>query len=159
MTARIYATAGSRLYIGTALSAAGADLTSASFAGQIWTEIGGTTNLGGAGDTSQLISSNRIAESRVRKAKGTRNSGSMQVVCDIDPADAGQIAVIAAEKTDPSYAFRLVFDDAPSGGSPSERLFAAFVMGAAETYNEANSAMALQISLELDSNIVRVAAA
>lgn len=159
MSARIISTAGSRLYIGSALSATGTDLSSSSFAGQSWTEIGGHTNLGTAGDTSQLISSNRIAEARTRKAKGSRNSGAMQIVCDFDPADAGQIAVRAAERTDYAYAFRMVFDDAPSGGTPSERLFTALVMSASETYNDANSAIQLQISLELDSNIVQIAAA
>src|SRR5690606_29518537 len=85
--------------------------------------------------------------------------GSMAVVADLDYADPGQIALIAAEKSAHSFAFKLVFNDAPVGGTPSERYFVALVMSAAEQYNEANSVMALNATLEIDSNIVRVAAA
>lgn len=155
----LFATAGSKLYIGSALAFAGTDLAAADFSAQVWTEIGGTTNLGSAGDTSELVTSNQIDIARTRKKKGTRNAGSMQVVADLDYADAGQLALIAAEKTPHSYAFRLVFNDAPAGGTPSERTFVAFVMTAGEQYDEANSAMKLNATLEIDSNIVRVAAA
>lgn len=156
---KLFATAGSKLYIGAALAFAGTDLVAADFAAQVWTQVKGKTDLGSAGDTSQLITSEHIDEARTRKLKGTRNAGSMSVVCDLDYSDAGQLAVIAAEKTKESYAIRLVFNDAPSGGTPSERLFVAFVMSAAETYSQANSVQQLNATLEIDSNIVRVAAA
>jgi hypothetical protein len=237
----LFATAGSKLYIGAALAFNGVDLTAADFASQTWTEIQGTTNLGSAGDTSELITSNQIGAARTRKLKGTRNAGSMQVVCDLDYADAGQIALLAAEKAKDTYAFKLEFNDAPAarsnvasvtiatpgvftwtghnldvgdaiklsttgalptgltagatvyvkavpdpntftvaatpGGAaiatsgtqsgthtvttvpaPSTRNFVALVMSAAEQFDEANSVMKLNATLELDSNIVRVAA-
>lgn len=155
----LFVTANSKIYIGAALAFAGVDLAAADFSSQVWTHIGGTTNLGSAGDTSELVTSNQIDIARTRKKKGTRNAGSMQVVADLDYADAGQLALIAAEKTPHSYAFRLVLDDAPAGGTPSERYFVAFVMTAGEQYEEANSALKLASTLEIDSNIVRVAAA
>lgn len=154
----LFATAGSKLEIGQALAFSGTDFTASDFAGQSWTEISGTTNLGSAGDTSELITSNHIGNARTRKAKGTRNAGSMEVIADLDYSDAGQIALIAAEKTKAAYAFRLVLNDAPVGGTPSERLFVALVMSAGEQYDEANSVMKLNATLEIDSNIVRVAA-
>lgn len=158
---KLFATAGTKLHIGAALASDGSDFDAADFTtgSPAWTEVGGTTNLGSAGDTAELITSNQIAINRTRKAKGTRNAGSMQVVCDIDYADAGQLALIAAEKTPHSYMFRLTFNDAPPGGTPSIRYFVAFVMSAAEQLDEANNAMKLNVTLEIDSNIVRVAAA
>lgn len=155
----LLATANTKLFIGTALASDGSDFEAADFTSQVWTEIGGTTNLGGAGDTSELLTSNQINVGRTRKGKGTRNSGAMQVVCDIDITDAGQIAVLAAEKTRDSYAFKIEFDDAPTSGTPSQRLFSAFIMSASEQWDEANSVMKLNTTLEIDSNIVRVAAA
>lgn len=155
----LFATAGSKLYIGGAKAFNGTDFAAGDFSSQVWTEVGGTTNLGASGDTSELITSNQIAQARTRKLKGTRNAGSMAVVADLDYADSGQLAVIAAEKAKESYAFRVVFNDAPLGGTPSERLFVALVMSASEQWNEANSVMALNATLEIDSNIVRVAAA
>lgn len=155
----LLATAGSKLFIGGALASDGSDFDATDFTSQTWVEIKGTTNLGGAGDTSQLGTSDQIGVSRTRKWKGTRNAGSMEIVMDIDISDAGQLALIAAEKTRDSYAFKLEFNDAPSGGTPSTRMFCAFVMSAAETYDQANDRIQLKATLEIDSNIVRVAAA
>ncbi len=158
---KLFATAGSKLDIGPVKTYAGTDFIASDFTdgSPTWTEIGGTTNLGTAGDTSTLITSDQINAARTRKAKGTRNAGSMQVVCDLDYSDAGQLAAVAAEKTKSTYAFRLTFNDAPTGGTPSIRYFTALVMSAAEQWDEANSVMKLNVTLELDSNIVRVAAA
>ncbi len=155
----LFATAGAKLFIGGVKAFNGTDFTEADFNGTSWVEIGGTTNLGTVGDTAELITSNHISENRTRKAKGTRNSGAMQVIADLDYADAGQIAVIAAEKKSTTYAFKLQFNDAPEGGTPSARYFVAMVMSAAEQLDEANNTMKLNATLELDSNIARVNAA
>jgi hypothetical protein len=152
-------TAGSTFHIGAALAFQNTDFTAADFTSQDWTPIDGLTNLGTAGDSAELVTSNQIGSKRVRKGKGVRNSGTMEVVVDLNPSDPGQLAMIAAEKTRNSFAFKLAFDDAPSGGTPSTRLFTAFVMSAAEAYDEANSVMKLNFTLEVDSNFVRVPAA
>jgi Phage tail protein. len=156
---RLFATAGTKLFIGDAMAFDGDDLVASDFTGASWTEVKGTTNLGAAGDTSELITSNQIGSARTRKLKGTRNAGSMTVVCDLDYGDPGQLALVAAEKAKETYAFKLEFNDAPEGGTPSQRLFVALVMSASEELNEANSVMSLNATLEIDSNIVRVAAA
>lgn len=162
MSNLLFATAGSKLSIGPAKAFTGTDLVATDFTtgSPTWTEIKGATNLGTAGDTAALITSEQIAIRRTRKMKGTRNAGSMQVVCDLDYSDAGQLALIAAEKTDDTYAFRIEFADAPvGGGTNSFRYFVALVMSVSEALEEANNAMKLNATLELDSNIVRVAAA
>tara|TARA_R110002020_G_scaffold5179_4_gene21925 strand:- start:9534 stop:10013 length:480 start_codon:yes stop_codon:yes gene_type:complete len=156
---KLFATAGSRLYIGGVKTFAGTDFVASDFSAESWVEVTGTTDLGALGDTAQLISSDQVNSGRTRKLKGTKNAGSMQVVADLDYSDAGQLALIAAEKTKDSYAFRLVFNDAPSGGTPSERLFTAYVMSASEQMGSANTVQQLQTTLEIDSNIARVAAA
>lgn len=157
----LLATAHMKIHIGAAKAFGGVDFVEADFTTgtPVWTEVGGTTNMGGAGDVSELISSNQIAAGRTRKAKGVRNAGNMALVCDLDIADPGQLALLAAEKTRDSYAFKVEFDDAPAGGTPSIRYFVAFVMSASEQYDEANSVMKLNASLEIDSNILHVAPA
>jgi hypothetical protein len=154
-------TAGSKLHIGAVKTYDGTDFIETDFTSgtPTWTEVGGTTNLGSVGDTATLVTSDRIGESRTRKAKGTRNAGTMEVICDLIPDDAGQIALIAAEKTKSTYAFRLQFPDAPAGGTPSTRYFTALIMSTSEQFDEANSAMKLVVSLDVDSNIVRIPAA
>lgn len=152
----IYATNGARLYIGGPLANKAADFTTSDFSGQTWVEVGETEGLGSVGDTAAEITFDGIASSRTRRLKGTRNAGTMEVVCGIDSEDPGQIAVIAAEKTPDDYAFRLVLNDAPPGGTPSERMFIAKVASAAEAYDTANTVMKLNISLWVNSNVVRI---
>jgi len=110
----IYATNGSRLYIGGPITVPSSDLNEASFAAQSWVEVGEVENLGTVGDTSAEITFDSISANRTRRLKGTRNAGTMEIVCGIDYDDAGQIAIIAAEKTIHDYAFRMELNDAPA---------------------------------------------
>ena len=155
----IFATNGAKFYIGGVKNSTSADLTLADFASETWVEINETENLGSLGDTASEITFDGISSSRTRRKKGTRSAGTMEVVCGIDYADAGQIALIAAEKMPHDYAFRLVFNDAPAGGTPSERMFVAAVASAAEALDTANNIMKLNASLWVNSNVVRVNAA
>lgn len=155
----IYASAGAKLYIGAVKEQKSTDFLLADFSAAnapAWKEIHEVEALGSVGDTSEAISFTAIGDSRTRTLKGPRSAGQMEVVCGIDPADAGQQAVIAAEKTPFDYEFRLVLNDAPPGGTPSERLFIAKIMSQSEQFDQANSVMKLNISLGVNSNIARV---
>ena len=154
----VYATNGARIYIGGALATKSTDFVEADFAGQsaLWVEIGETENLGTVGDTASEITFDGINSQRTRRLKGTRNAGSMDLVMGIDYNDEGQQALIAAEKTPQDYAFRIVLNDAPAGGTPSERMFVAKVGSVAEAYDTANSVMKLNASLWVNSNVVKI---
>ncbi|MGA0617406.1 hypothetical protein [Paracoccus sp. KR1-242] len=152
----IYAVNGTKIFIGAALATKQTDFILSDFPTTGWVEIGETEGLGTVGDTAAEITFDGINSARTRRLKGTRNAGSMEVVCGIDSADLGQIAVIAAEKTPLDYAFKMVLNDAPAGGTPSERYFVAKVASAAEQFDSANSVMKLNIALWVNSNIVKV---
>jgi hypothetical protein len=154
----IYATNGARLFIGAVLASKSADFVVADFPvdGAGWVEIGETEGLGSIGDVATEVGFDAVAAKRTRRLKGTRNAGSMEVVCGIDYADAGQIAVLAAEKTIYDYAFKLVLNDAPPGGTPSQRYYVAKVGSAVEAFDSANSVMKLNITLWVNSNVVKV---
>ncbi len=155
----LYATAGSKLFIGTVLASKATDFVAADFTSQAWVQINNCENIGSFGDNAEEIKFNDIGMARIRKLKGTRDAGTMNVVCGIDYADPGQIALLAAEKSIHDYAFKVEFNDAPEGGTPSQRMFIAKVMSAAEALDEANNVMKLNSSLGINSNIVRVNAA
>ncbi|WP_237685028.1 hypothetical protein [Szabonella alba] len=53
----------------------------------------------------------------------------------------------------------MVLNDAPPGGTPSERYFVAVVGSASEAYDTANNVIKLNASLWVNSNVVRVNAA
>jgi hypothetical protein len=155
----IFATAGAKLFIGEAKSTQSADFTDTDFTSETWTEIKETESLGSFGDTSEEVTFEGLADSRARRLKGTRSAGAMDVVMGIDYQDAGQLALIAAEKTKENYSFKVEFNDAPPGGTPSERLFVAAVGSASESLDTANNVMKLNASLWINSNVVRVNAA
>lgn len=157
--AGIFATAGSKLYIGGSLAAKTTNFVVGDFAGQSWVLIGWMENIGSFGDESTPVNFDAVEQQRTQKLKGTRNAGDMTVVCGIDYEDAGQIALYAAEETSNNYAFKVEFNDMPAGGaSPSERYFIALVMSAREALDTANNVMKLNSVLGVNSNIVRVAA-
>lgn len=151
-------TSGTKLFIGSAMEDQKEDFVAADFTSQAWVEVDGLTNLGSAGDTSQAVTTSLINRGRDLVQKGTRNAGTMEVVAAINANDPGQIALLAAEKSRSDFAFKVEFPDAPTGGTPSQRMFIAKVMSASESFNEANNVVSLNASLAINSNIVRVAA-
>lgn len=152
----IVATAGTTFFIGGVLPAKSVDFVAADFTSQVWVPVSHLEGLGTFGDTSTEITFDSLSQNRTIRLKGTRNAGNQEVVVGIDYADAGQIAILAAEKTPYDYAFKMVFDDAPEGGTPSQRLFIAKVMSVAEALDTANNVMKMNASLGINSNVVRV---
>lgn len=155
----IFATAGAKIYIGPAMAGQLDDYVLGDFAGFSWVEIGWTENLGAFGDESSEITFDAIGQGRTIKLKGTRNAGNMELVAGVDSADAGQIALRAAETVANDYAFKIEFNDAPPAGDPSERYFVAKVMSVREQMDGANNVVRINASLGINSNIVRVNAA
>lgn len=154
-------TAGSKLSIGgTAVTDKNTDFAAADFTAQTWTEITGTEDLGTAGDKADVISVKLIGSSRTKKLLGTKDAGSMTVVCALDASDAGQLAAIAACTSQALSAFKLEFPDkgTGTGATPTTRYFAAYVSGAEEGYSSADNEIKLTLHLEINSNIVAVAA-
>lgn len=158
----IYATAGAKLFIGGVLAQKSTDFVAGDFTSQTWVEVGELESLGKFGDEATEIKFDGINTKRSRKLKGTRDAGTMEVVCGSDPLDAGQIALIAAEATSSDYAFKVELTDKPSSGAspkPSQRLFIAQVASVPETLEGANNVIKFSAMLRINSNVVRVAAA
>jgi hypothetical protein len=155
----IFATAGSKIFIGGPKVAESGAFDVSDFAGQSWQEIGWAEAIGEFGDESSEITFDAIGEGRTQKLKGIRNAGTMAARFGISSDDLGQIALRAAEAVPNDFAFRVDFNDAPVGGSPSHRYFVAKVMSAREVLDTANNVVRLNASLGVNSNIVQVQAA
>lgn len=156
-----FATAGAKVYIGAAMEDRDEDLVAADFTSQTWTEIGNITNIGAFGDTAAEVTTQEVGRGRDFRQKGTRNAGTLALTMNINTTDAGQIALLAAEKTNNNFAFRVVFPDAPpTGASPkgSERLFYGLAMSAPENLAAANNFATMDVSVGINSNIVKVPA-
>lgn len=159
----LYPVAGCKIYIGSTITVSSADKVVGDFTSQSWTEIDGWETMGAFGDVAALITTPIINRNRDNKSKGTANAGQMQNVFAQIVDDEGQIALIAAASpTDKNnYAFRIDLNDKPASGAspaPSKRYFAALVMSAQEQGGGANTNRNLSAMLEINSNIVSVAA-
>lgn len=155
----IFTTSGSKVFIGGVKNAQSTDFIASDFTSESWVEITSLESIGKFGDTSVETTFDDIGAARTKKLKGNRNAGNLEMVVGIDYSDAGQLALLAAEKTPYDYAFKVEFNDKPSGSSPtnSTRLFVGKVMMAEEVLDTANNVMKLNGTLSVNSNIVRVA--
>jgi hypothetical protein len=158
--ADLFPVAGAKFFIGNAAMAVpSSDVNEATFAGVVWTRVVDWQNMGAVGDSAALISTDIIDRGRTVKQKGTKNAGSMQNNFAVNVDDAGQIALIAASQSPSNFPFKIEFDDAPEGGTPTEKLFLGLVMGAQEQGGGANTARLLSATVEINSNVVTVPAA
>ena len=156
----LYSAVGCKFYIGAAIDDdedLAEDLTAADYSGETWTQIKNWTNMGAIGDVAQLITQQLLDRKRDVKVKGTRNAGSMENVFARKRGDAGQTALIAAEKSDLNYAFKIAYNDMPSGGtSPTLAYFYGLVMNASHAASAANDVRNLNSTIEINSNLVFV---
>jgi hypothetical protein len=153
----VYATAKSKVFIGTPMDDEADDLVAADFTGQTWTEIDYVESIGTFGDAANPIESSFIGRGRVLKAKGVRNAGNCELVMGLDMTDPGQLALVAAEKVSNNFAFKIQFNDAPATGAspkPSTRMFVGLVMTATEQLDGADNIMKLNCTVGINSNIV-----
>lgn len=156
----VYATSGSKLYVGQALAPKVTNFVAADFAAQSWVEVRFTESIGAFGDESASVRFDAIGQQRTYKLKGNRDAGDMQVVCGINYTDQGQATLRGIETTNNNYAFRVDFNDMPAGGTvPSKRYFIGLVTSAREQLDSANNVMKLNVTIAINSNIVRVNAA
>jgi hypothetical protein len=156
----VFAFAGGKLFIGGALAPAN-NLTASSFSGQsgLWTECKPLESISAIGDTSQEVTFDDVASSRTFIKKGSRRGSTMNVRLGWNNADQGQAALATAMGTNLDYAFKVVFSDAPAGGTPSERMFVGQVGSFVEEPGDANSIVRVAVDIRINSNVVRVAAA
>jgi hypothetical protein len=111
--ATLYSVAGCRYYIGPAMELPDVDVVEADFASITWTEAKNYMEAGSLGDNSELITTPLIDRGRDMKQKGTRNAPSREDNFAVAINDPGQIALLAAERTNFNYPFRVDLNDAP----------------------------------------------
>lgn len=157
----LYPVAGCKFYISTdPFPEQSDDVTEADFAAVVWIEVGKWTSMGPFGDSAQLITTDLIGEGRTKKMKGTKNAGSMANVFAIDNTDPGQIKMLEASETLNNYAFQVELNDADglTGSENSLRQFYGLVMSAQEAGGGANTVQTVNATVEINSNIVAIAA-
>jgi hypothetical protein len=157
----LYPVAGCKIYISNAAFPEDPnDVDSTDFVGVVWTEVKKWTQMGTFGDSSQLITTDLIGEGRTKKQKGTKNAGSMANVFAFDASDSGQAKLVAAAQSYNNYAFKVELNDKVGAQvNNSLREFYGLVMTAQQVGGGANTVQTLNCTVEINSNIVSIAAA
>jgi hypothetical protein len=153
----IFSVAGTKLFVGPPTAQQASDFVLGQFTGLSYVLITWMENLGQVGDEAAEIAFSAIENPRVTKLKGVRNAGTMSLVMGIDYTNDGQSLLRVGQTTVFDYAFKLLFNDMPSGGtSGSVRYFIGKVIGTREQFDTVNNVNRLNVQLGVNSNIVAV---
>ena len=114
--------------------------------------IGEVTDAGEYGKVFALVTHNPLSSRKTEKYKGSFNNGSITLALALDEADAGQVAARSALETDDSFTIKVTKQDG------SIDFFTAQVMSFTTSIGSVDSIESGSIMLEIDSNIVPVAA-
>ena len=152
----VQTTSGAKFYIGS--SAAPATLDQAGYeTDSSYVLVGEIEDLGELGDESSAVTFAAIGDGRIRKAKGARDAGQMDLVIGVDPLDAGQDALRAAEATNFNYNFKVELPLAPDETySQGYRYFRGLVMSQREAYGTNDNIMRMNVSIGVNTAVVYV---
>jgi len=152
----ISATAGAKFYIGPASPTAE---DASAYAALTYKEVTSLRDLGEFGSEAEILVAKSINWGSARKLKGTRDNGTMNLICHRDPLDEGQNALKAAEATSFPYAFKVELNDKPGpDATASVFYFAAIVSSARNTLGEENTISSTTFALAISGDIIEVPA-
>jgi hypothetical protein len=122
-----YAAAGGKVYISNA-AVYSEPADAAAYAALTWVEVGDPESVGEFGDEAQIITAATLQDTRVFKAKGPRDAGTLPLVVLHRPDDTGQQQLITAELTNLNWGFKIELPNKlTSGGSNQLIYFMGFV--------------------------------
>lgn len=116
-----------------------------------YTVVSEITNLASFGTESSLISHMPIADRVVRKLKGSKNNGTMEIAYALDLQSTGQQMLKTAAESDSAYSIRVVLQDG------TKFYFRGLVMSAKREIGGVDSITAGSSTIEVTSNIIEVA--
>lgn len=156
----VYSFSGSKLYIGSAIAFSDDELEALDFTGETWVEIKGVETIGEFGDGANYGSFTGLGDRRTTKFLAMFEGSDVAISMARNVADPGQSDLRDAGN-DPgtNYKFRIVYDDAPPSGTPSEDLFIALVSPLKRSGGGNQDALKWSASLAINSNIVEIDAA
>lgn len=148
----IITASGTRVYIGAASTSAIDSI--AEFEGiSGWVEVGLVESLGEYGDQANEVTFSALGDARVRRSKGARDAGQLQITCGHDPTDLGQAAMEAAEATNNNYAFKIILPDGPAGYSDTIQYFRGLVMSKRKNVGTNDNVVRNQYNVGINSEI------
>lgn len=162
MALNVNTAAGTEVAIGTTKDV---DLTASesaiitSFAADTFTEVSLVEDVGEFGDESTAVTFTALKDSRVRKAKGSRDAGTIALVCARAPNDAGQDIMRTAEKSPLDYNLRITLNDQlTEAGDPTVYYMRVKVMSQRTAVGSVDNVIRTTFNLGINSAIYEVEA-
>lgn len=150
---------GAKISIGTTLAIDFTTDQSAidDFESDVYTELSEVESMGEFGDEANDVTFASLSDARMRHLKGVRDAGVMEVVVGRDPADVGQNAAKAAQRTKFQYNFKVELEDAVDlNHSNSVFYFRALVMSARDEIGEADNVVRTTFNLGINTEIIEI---
>lgn len=120
-----------------------------------WTEVEEIESFGELGDSAGVATFASMKRRRVRKLKTVRDAGTLSIVVGMDRLDDGQVALVAAEKTDFDYAMKIVYaDEREEGYSPSTDYFGGMVMSRPTNIGDAQAITKRTFPIAINTSII-----
>ena len=143
---------GSKIYIGT---------TAANGASDSYVEIGEVQNMGDFGRQYEQINYSTLGDRNVRKFKGQRDDGNIELELGRKANDSGQAAMIVAMDSDQDYNFKVTLNDDTdtTGSTPTTFIFKAKVMGYRTNVGGPNQVVGARATLGIKSGSITETAA
>jgi len=117
----------------------------------VYTEVGEIEDAGEIGDEAATQNFTALGNRRVRKVKTTFDAGTQSLTLGLDRADAGQIAMKAALKSDDNYAFKITYPDGEVDYYIGQVTIFRDQIGAADAIRKATAAIAINSAVFTDA--------
>ncbi len=157
--------AGCKFYIGAVLEPTSSDFVAGDFTGanaspDSWILVDGWETMGPIGDAVTDIATALINRGRTIHQKGTADAPTMSNTFAILASDPGQIAMVAAGQPSnkANYSFKILGNEPSPIVNASIIYFSGLVMGTPEQGGGANTIRKLNVNIQVNSNLVHVAA-
>lgn len=156
----VQSSSGCKFYIGPSNSVAANE---AAYDALSYTEVAEIENLGEFGDQINQVNFTALADARVRKFKGSKDAGTINLELGLDVDDAGQAALEAARDDTSAateeYAFKVELNDS-AGTNPTTYYFRGLVLTAGRiTIGSTDSIVKNMCTVAINSAIVKKDAA
>lgn len=162
MASNIYTGSGTTVEIGTTadinLTGNEASIITA-FAADNYTEVVDVEDLGEFGDEATAVTFTSLKDGRVRKAKGSRDAGTIALVCARVPNDAGQDIMRQAEKSPLDYNLRITLNDKlTEAGDPTVYYMRVKIMSQRTAVGSVDNVIRTTFNLGINSAIYEIEA-
>ena len=117
----------------------------------IYTSVGEIEDAGEIGDEAGTQTFTALGNRRVRKVKTTFDAGTQTLMLGLDRADAGQIAMKAALKSDENFAFKIEYPDGETDYYVGQVTSFRDQIGSAESIRKASTAVAINSAVFTDA--------